>query len=114
MHKTLVATYDTLESAETVVAQLVQNGFQRQDIGLAVDEDATTRDVRSAEAGPALVTVTAEHDRLATARRIMEHHHPQELDEREMQWRKSGDDDATPDEDEFTAIRRMTHPNTAS
>lgn len=101
MKKSLVATYRSLKTAETVVGELVATGFARADIGLAVSEDASDA---------ALVTVTAEQARLGDARQVLERHEPQSLDEREFQWRMQGDQRQTPDENRFTAVDR-TEPS---
>ena len=46
MAKTLVALYDTVTDAERVVQELIDNGFARSDIHLALDH-TKSRAVRS-------------------------------------------------------------------
>lgn len=108
MRKTIVASYSTLHNAEAVVDELVKSRFERQDIGLAISKAAPSAgsEARLQSEGPALVTITVDPARLETARRIIRQHAPQDVDERDVQWRKEGDTNEIPDEDDFTAVGR--------
>ena len=108
MRKTIVASYSTLHEAEAVVDELVMNRFERQDIGLAISKEApnTGSEEGLQSEGPALVTVTVDPERLDLARHIIQQHGPQDVDERDVQWRKEGDTGDTPQEDNFTAVGR--------
>ncbi len=108
MRKTIVASYSTLHAAEAVVDELVKNKFEREDIGLAISKQAPSPNSKAQleQEGPALVTVTVNPERLDVARQIIQQQSPQEVDERDVQWRKDGATGDTPDEDTFTAVDR--------
>lgn len=107
MKKTIIATYSTLHDAETVVDELVEHNFARQDIGLAISKKVPGGSEASMQTeGPALVTVTADAAQMDVARHIIQRHRPDDIDERDLQWRKEGDTGDTPDEDDYTAIER--------
>ncbi len=90
----VLATYDLLPTARNAIQSLLEAGFERTDIGLAVKE------------GPghgALLTVTVNENRVEDAMDVMNAHGAQMCTTREAQW-KIAEDDRVPDPEEYTAV----------
>jgi hypothetical protein len=112
MSETILATYHTVDQARDVIGELLDAGFPRGDIGLAVyDPEGTYTDLEigadeaePAHPGDALVTVTASGERLNQADRIIQAHEPASSDRRPTQWRK---------DERLDSFDPMTDPYTA-
>ena len=100
--KTIVATYETRNTAEKVINELERHGHARQDMGLAVAEHP------EATHAQAMVTVTVSEPNMEFTKNILKKYQPVQLDEHETQWRlKNEDEPEHPNPDNFTAPEQV-------
>jgi hypothetical protein len=101
--RTLLATYSDSDSAKTTVDEMVDYGYNRQDIGYAVADE------QSDDPGEALVTVTVDEGNVDDAMEFLNRHGPLRIDERITRWKmdEPADEAGQPSEHNYTAPERQ-------